>query len=177
MLTINETRAMNVSETTTALNNKHYEIGLLWKTDNPKLPMNRKLVENRLISLEERLERNPVIKKGIKKQSTSIYRKVTQKITQNKIRNSSGITNFKSHHCVLNTKKANKVRVVFDAGAKFKGISLNYNLLKNPDLLNSLIAILIRFRLGQYAEIGGIEQIFHQLQVKESHQDALRFLW
>ena len=63
MLTRNEARDMNVLETTTALNNKHYEIGLLWKTDNPKLPMNRKLVENRLVSLEKRLERNPVIEK------------------------------------------------------------------------------------------------------------------
>ena len=51
MLTRDETRAMNILETTTTLKNKHWEIGLLWKMDNPKLPVNRELAENRLVSL------------------------------------------------------------------------------------------------------------------------------
>ena len=80
-------------------------------------------------------------------------------------------------HCVLNPKKPDKVSTVFDAGAKFKGISLNDNLLKGADLLNSLIAIVIRFRLRQYAVIAEIEQMFHQIKVRESDQDALGFLW
>ena len=77
MLTRDETRAMNILETTTTLKTKHYEIGLLWKTDNLKLPMNRELAENRLVLLVKRSERNPALEKGITKQSTSIYRKVT----------------------------------------------------------------------------------------------------
>ena len=56
-----ETWAMNIFETTTMLKNKYYEIGLLWTTDNPRLPMDRELAENRLVSLEKRLERNPVL--------------------------------------------------------------------------------------------------------------------
>ena len=31
--------------------------------------------------------------------------------------------------------------------------------------------------MGQYAVIADIEQIFHQLKVRENTQDALRFLW
>ena len=56
-----ETWAMNIFETTTMLKNKYYETGLLWTTDNPRLPMDRELAENRLVSLEKRLERNPVL--------------------------------------------------------------------------------------------------------------------
>ena len=61
MLTRDKTRAMNILETTTTLKDKHYKIGLLWKTDNPKLPMNRELAENILVSLEKRLKRNTVL--------------------------------------------------------------------------------------------------------------------
>ena len=56
---------MNTLETTTNLKNKH-DKGLLWKTDNRKLPMNRELAENRLVSLEKRLERNPELEKRYK---------------------------------------------------------------------------------------------------------------
>ena len=139
---------------------------MLWKTDNPKLPMNRELAEIRFVSLEKRLERNPVLEKRYKETITQhILKGYARKLTQNEIRNTSEITNFIPHHCVLNPKKSDKVRAVFDAGARFKGISLNDNLLKGPDLLNSLITILIRFRLGQYAVIADIEQMFHQLKV------------
>ena len=56
MLTSDKKRAINILETTTTLKNKH-EIRLLCKTDNPKLPINRELAENRLVLLEKRLER------------------------------------------------------------------------------------------------------------------------
>ena len=69
------------------------------------------------------------------------------------------------------------MRAVFDTGANFKDIYLNDNLLKGPDLLNSLITILTRFRVRQYVVNADIEQMFHQLKFKENDQDALRFLW
>ena len=57
------------------------------------------------------------------------------------------------------------MRVVFDAGAKFQSTSLNQNLFKGPDLLNSLIRVLIRFRKEEFALCGDIEQMFHQIRV------------
>ena len=69
------------------------------------------------------------------------------------------------------------MRAVFDTAANFKDIYLNDNLLKGAGLLNSLITILTYFCLIKYAVIADIEQIFHQLKIKENDQDALRFLW
>ena len=77
----------------------------------------------------------------------------------------------------MHPKKPDKVRVVFDASAKYKNDSLNNHLLKGPDLINNLVSILIQFRLGKYAVTADIEQVFNQVKVKKSDQDALRFLW
>ena len=66
-------------------------------------------------------------------------------------------TNYIPHHSVKNVNKPGKVRVVFDAGTKFQSTSLNENLFEGPDLLNSLIRVLIRFRKEEFALCGVIE--------------------
>ena len=76
--------------------------------------------------------------------------------------------NYIPHHCVFSKGKPGKIRVVFDAGAKYNNTSLNEHLLKGPELLNNLVSILMRFCLGQFAVVGGIEQMFHQVKVRET---------
>ena len=49
--------------------------------------------------------------------------------------------------------------------------------MKRSDLLNSLVGILIRFRVGRFAVMGDIQDTFHQTLVENEHRDALRFLW
>ena len=78
---------------------------------------------------------------------------------------------------VYHPKKPGRVRVVFDSSARFEGISLNDVLLKGPDLTNSLLGVLIRFRREAVAITADIEQMFHNFRVKEEHKDFLRFLW
>ena len=86
-------------------------------------------------------------------------------------------TNYIPHNSVTNINKPNKLRIVFDTAAKFSNTSLNQHLLNGPDLLNSLIGILLRFREGQYALIGDIETMYHQVKVLKEDTDSLRFLW
>ena len=89
----------------------------------------------------------------------------------------SRITNYIPHHAVTNVNKRNKVRIVFDAGAKAKGKSLNEHLLKGLDFFNNLVGVLLKFCERQFAIIGDITQTFHQVQVLPVDRDALRFLW
>ena len=81
------------------------------------------------------------------------------------------------HHGVYHPKKPQKIRVVFDCSAKFRETSLNDQLLQGPDLTNSLVNILTRFRHEPVAFMGDIEAMFYQVRVPVYQRDSLRFLW
>ena len=79
---------------------------------------------------------------------------------------------------VRDERETTKVRVVFDASAKYKGFpSLNELLDPGPCLLPHLFDILIRFRWGKIALISDVKQAFLQIQIDTEHRDFLRFLW
>ena len=81
------------------------------------------------------------------------------------------------HHPVINASKPEKLRLVFNCAANFQGISLNSQLLQGPDLNNSLVGLVIRFRQEQVALAADVEAMFHQVHVLDRDCDALRFLW
>ena len=50
------------------------------------------------------------------------------------------------HHSVVHPQKPDKVQVVFDCAASYRGTSLNAQVLQGPDLTNKLVGVLMRFR-------------------------------
>ena len=115
------------------MTDNHYSVGLLWKEHRPVLPFNRDLAIMRLNSLGNQFKKDPEFHKTYKN---------TMKDYINKGHASK--LSLEELHLTQNVNKPGKVRVVFDAGAK--STSLNENLFKGPDLLLSLIGVLIRFR-------------------------------
>lgn len=81
------------------------------------------------------------------------------------------------HHGVYHEKKPGKIRVVFDCSARHEGISLNDTLLQGPDMINSLIGVLCRFRKSKIAFSCDVEKMYHQFHVAPAHRNYLRFLW
>lgn len=81
------------------------------------------------------------------------------------------------HHGVYHPQKPDKIRIVFDCSATFMGHSLNKYLLQGPDLTNSLVGVLCRFRKELIAFMCDLEAMFHQFKVKEEDRDYLRFYW
>lgn len=77
----------------------------------------------------------------------------------------------------LPPQKPNQIRGVFDSSAKHCGVSLNDVLLSGPDLLNSLLGVLMRFRREPIAIMTDVRQMFYCFRVKDEHKDYLRFLW
>ena len=67
------------------------------------------------------------------------------------------------HHGVNHPHKPGKIRVVFECSAKFVGLSLNSMFYKGPDLTNSLVGVLTRFREDRVAVMADIESIFYQV--------------
>ena len=82
-------------------------------------------------------------------------------------------------HFSVRKNSTGKMRLVYDAAAKTnsKVYSLNDCLETGPDLINSLISILIRFRLNKFALKSDIEKAFLQIEIEESDRDLLRTLW
>ena len=81
------------------------------------------------------------------------------------------------HHGIYHPKKPNKLRVVCDCSAKYIETSLNDQLMQGPDLTNSLVGVLLRFRQAAEAFTADIESMFYQVRVPSDQRDFLRFLW
>ena len=98
------------------------------------------------------------------------------KLNQTDSKMTSRITIYILHHTVTYVNKPNKIRIVFEAGAQAKGKSLNEHLLKGPDFLNNIVGVLLKFRERQFAIMGNITQMLHQVRVLPADRDTLTFL-
>ena len=109
---------------------------------------------------------NKIIRKGY-----------AQKIPDNEVPPVPGKVWYIPHHGIYHPKKPEKIRIVFDCSADYSGTSLNKLLLQGPDLMNSLIGVLTRFRREPIAFMADIEAMFHQVFVPKEQWNYLRFLW
>ncbi|XP_033100194.1 uncharacterized protein LOC117103698 [Anneissia japonica] len=172
---IEDRRARSVlAKTTKQLSSKHYEIGLLWKYDDHSLPCNRPMVESRLASLKRKLSGDRDLKEKYVETVESYISNGYAEPAEDKQGQDAW---YLPHHPVINPHKAGNVRIVFDCAAKWRGTSLNDNLIKGPEMTSNLVQVLLRFRQERIALVADVESMFHQVQVRPEDRDNLRFLW
>ena len=82
-----------------------------------------------------------------------------KQLTREESRNASVVINYIPHQGVMNIHKPGRVRVVFDASAKYQGTSLNENLLPGIDFLNNLVNVITKLLTNKYAIIGDVDKI------------------
>ncbi|XP_068738205.1 uncharacterized protein, partial [Montipora capricornis] len=172
----NDRKALHIMEGSAKLSNGHYEIALPWKNDPPLLMNNKSQARQRLHPLKKRLHRDLALHKKYRDFMDDLINKgYARKVSKENLDNSN--VWYLPHHAVFHPQKPDKVRIVFDCSAKFQGTSLNDQLLQGPDLTNTLVGVLTRFRQEQIAFMSDIEAMFYQVQVPPRDCDYLRFLW
>ena len=172
-------RANATMEESVQLQNGHYQIKLPFRNENPKLSDNRSMAMHRLNCLKKRLSKDPDKHQKYTRFMEDLMTKgYAEKVPDCElIEQKNSLIWYLPHHAVNHPQKPDKVRVVFDCSASYDGDSLNNNLLQGPDLTNSLVGVLTRFRQGHVAIMSDIEAMFHQVRVAPEHTDMLRFLW
>ena len=173
-----EKYAENLVKDSITYDGGHYVVGLPWKSPEVILPDNYNMALRRLNSIAHRFKRDS----SFKKKYAAIIDEYVAKgyarlLTAEELKGPTGRTWYLPHHGVINPQKPEKLRVVFDASAKFIGVSLNTMLLKGPNLVSDLVSVLLRFREKAVGVSGDIRQMFLQVHVKSEDQSVLRFLW
>ncbi|VDP01960.1 unnamed protein product, partial [Schistosoma mattheei] len=144
---VEDKRALEIVSSPFKLEVGHFQVGLPWKYDRPSLPNNLELAGCRLECLRKRFTKDNSLLEE--------YQAVMNKhLSKGYIIEASkegfdhdAVCWYIRHHPFINPKKPGKRRIVFDCAAVYQGCSLNDQLLRGPNTVNSLIGVLLRFRL------------------------------
>lgn len=172
---IEHERANEILERTSRRVDGGWEVGLLWTRDEVHLPDNYNAALKRLRAVENKMDKNPEYAATYEKQ---IDRLVEEKyaVKINEPLNVNPVW-WLPHFGVTNPNKPGKLRLVFDAAAKSQNTCLNDHLLAGPDLLNSLLGVLLKFRIGPIAYTADIADCFLRIKIRKEDRGAQLFLW
>ncbi|XP_055636734.1 uncharacterized protein LOC129775721 [Toxorhynchites rutilus septentrionalis] len=167
-------RAMRILKTTKKRVGQHFETGLIWKYDSFEFPDSYLMAVRRLQCLERRMYADPVIGTSVKNQMLEYEQKgYIHLATEQELREADPRrTWYLPLGVTINPKKPGKIRIFCDAAAKVNGICLNTMLLKGPDLLVSLPAVLFGFRERKVAICADVREMFYQIFIKEEDRHA-----
>ena len=151
-----------------------YQMPLPFK-ERPQLPNNRQQALKRLENLQKKLNRDENLRTEYEAYMNEITKEFAELVEEPNA-GKPGEHWYIPHFAVTHPQKK-KIRVVFDCKASWDGTSLNDHLLQGPDMYNSMIGILCRFRKESIAISCDIQKMFFNFFVNAEDRDYLRFLW
>lgn len=172
-------RARRLMEATTErLDSGVWQTGLLWSSDRVDMPDNRNAALTRYRQLERKLDRDAALKTAYSEKMRDLLAKgYARAATPAELADRPRLVWYLPHFAVTNPHKPGKIRVVFDAASKCRGVALNDHLLTGPDLLSSLLGNLMRFREGPVAIAADIREMFLRISIRPEDQQVQRFFW
>ncbi len=177
-LSVEDKRAAEIMDRSLKFKDGHFQVALPWRKEPVDIPNNKPMAEKRLDSLKRRLQKDVELFDKYKAAMQDYFdKRHAERIPKDELKLNNGKVWYLPHHPVTHRLKPEKVRVVFDCAATYEGQSLNMQLLQGPDLTNSLVGVLIRFREEPIALVADVETMFYQVLVEPTDCDAFRFLW
>ncbi|KAL2085038.1 hypothetical protein ACEWY4_020556 [Coilia grayii] len=157
----------------------HWHAKYPWMEHPVTLPNNRRAVEATFLRTEKQLARELQWKVAYKAQvHDMVERNAAVKLSKEELANWTGPVWYISHLIAPNPHSATTlVRLVWNSSQKFRGQSLNNLLIKGPDVLNDIRAVLIRFRQGVFAALGDIKKMYNSVWLEDQEVHLHRFLW
>ena len=121
---VEDTGALAVMEQTTKKleDEDAYVSGLLWREEDPSPPYNYDMAVRRLESLDKKFKNKTEITDRYAKSIQDDIEKVyVRNLSKEKVCTDSKVTWYLPHRFVINSKKPDRLRRVYDASTKFQG--------------------------------------------------------
>ena len=153
-----------------------YRVGVLWKTNDAALPDNYEMALSRLENTVKRLKKSPEVANAYSK---CIERYIEKGYVTNVQEHDRSLSRWYLPHFPVQRpdKDTTKVRIVFDASAKYKGQALNDVILQGPKLQRELFDVLLRFRRQPVAVVCDIAEMYLRIGIASDDKPYHRFLW
>lgn len=154
-------------------------VRLPFRDSTIELGESRQIAEKRLLSLERRFKGNDVLRERyIDFMREYIELGHMSLVSCQELANNQTVAYLPHHGVIRETSATTKLRVVFDASVKTSsGKSLNDNLLVGPTIQDTLLDILLRFRLHKIAFTADVQEMYRQIFVDPRDRDFQRILW
>lgn len=107
-----------------------------------------------------------------------VARRAAVNLSKEQITKWKGPTWFVSHLIAPNLHSTTTpVRLVWNGSQRCRSVSMNDLLMKGPDVLNQIRAVLLTFRGGISAALGDIMKMYNSVWLEDREMQLHRFLW
>ena len=158
---VNDQLVLDVWDNSVDVVDGHYQLDIPFKKANPMLPNNKIVAERRLKYLRRRMDKDADFAARYKAGMQAYLDDGYAEAVPDDDTEVEGMTWYIPHHAVFSPKKPDKLRIVFDCAAEYKGTSINKAVHQGPDLTNRLIGVLLRFREKPIAMIADVQAMYH----------------
>ena len=173
---LEEQMALKKVEKSITYDNQMYRVGIPWKSQDVVLKNNYQMALGRLENTDKRLMKSPDV--------ASAYNQIIdQYIDEGYVKRIPQYAESTSkwylpHFPILRPDKdTTKTRIVFDASAKYDGVSLNDAIYQGPKLQRNLFDVLLRFQRQPVAVVCDIAEMYLRIGIAAKEKPYHRFLW